>query len=351
MKIKKKSVLRIVAAILTVASILIFAPWQAAVFYVLPLPETISEQLDDATTKGGMDGIIVYIQKKGHQPEFYASGWKNKENKIPADPRALFKIASISKLYVAAAVTKLVNDQTLSLDQTLDHYLPSLAKRLEYADQVTLRMLVQHRSGIPNSTDDPEFKWLEPSSAGADPLKFIMDQPALFKPGSQYRYSNTNYMLLGMILDDTLGYSHRDYIKNEILVPLGLHRTFGLQSDVNMEELVSGYHRKYDGDFKSLNFTGASGSMVATAEDVGIFLRALNDGSLFNNAEQEIYSSIYAYEHTGWLPGYLSIARYHKDIDTVVVQFVNTSGGKSWEITEIVYKRIVRILRKRENSL
>lgn len=90
--------------------------------------------------------------------------------------------------------------------------------------------------------------------------------------------------------------------------------------------------------------------MIATAEDVGIFLRALNDGSLLSEEEQAIYSSIYVYEHTGSVPGYssnLSIARYHADIDTEVIQFVNSSGGKSWTMTEIVYDRILKILRRK----
>ena len=88
--------------------------------------------------------------------------------------------------------------------------------------------------------------------------------------------------------------------------------------------------------------------MVATAEDMGIFLRALNDGSVFNEGEQEIYSSIYVYEHTGLLPGYSSIARYYKDIDAVVIQFVNTGGGYTWNLSEIVYNRIVKIVRSKK---
>ena len=84
---------------------------------------------------------------------------------------------------------------------------------------------------------------------------------------------------------------------------------------------------------------------------MGIFLRALNDGTLFTDSEQEIYSSIYEYEHTGWVLGYSSIARYHKDIDTVVIQFVNTNGGDTWTLTEIVYNRIIQILRKRESPV
>jgi len=97
--------------------------------------------------------------------------------------------------------------------------------------------------------------------------------------------------------------------------------------------------------------------MVATAEDVGVFLRALNDGSLLNDHEQAIYSSIYKYGHSGLIPGYQSIARYHSDIDTVVVQFVNTaggtplvpvfdiSGGTKVMVANVVYNRIVQILR------
>ena len=86
--------------------------------------------------------------------------------------------------------------------------------------------------------------------------------------------------------------------------------------------------------------------MIATAEDVGIFLRALNDGSVFDEGEQEIYSSIYVYNHTGLVAGYQSIAEYHKDLDAVVVQFTNTTdfNGYNWNISEIVYNRIVKIL-------
>ncbi len=121
-------------------------------------------------------------------------------------------------------------------------------------------------------------------------------------------------------------------------------------SEAGADKVFSGYTVEYEGDVKMLDFVAPGGSMVATAEDVGIFLKALNDGSLLNDEEQAIYSSVYVYEHTGLLPGYSSIAKYYKDTDTVVVQFVNTSGGETWNITEIVYNRIVRILRNKMGS-
>ncbi len=128
------------------------------------------------------------------------------------------------------------------------------------------------------------------------------------------------------------------------MTPLGLKNTFGSIRDVNMDNVMSGYYVGIEHDIKTDDY----GSMVATAEDVGIFLRALNDGSLFDEGEQEIYSSIYEYEHTGLIPGYQSIAKYHQDIDTVVIQFVNTTNfdGYTWNTSEIVYNRIVKILRR-----
>ena len=86
--------------------------------------------------------------------------------------------------------------------------------------------------------------------------------------------------------------------------------------------------------------------MHATAEDVGTFLRALNDGSVFVEGEQEIYASIYEYEHAGWVPGYQSFAEYHEDIDAVLVAFYNTTDPKlyNWNLSEIINNRIVKII-------
>jgi hypothetical protein len=132
------------------------------------------------------------------------------------------------------------------------------------------------------------------------------------------------------------------------LIPLGLKNTFGSQHEVDLDDVMSGYYVGVDTDFKYEN----TGLMLATAEDVGNFLRALNDGSVFNKGEQEIYSSIYVYEHTGLLPGYQSIAKYHKDIDAVVIQFNNTTNfdGYDWNLAEIIYNRIVKIVRREKSS-
>lgn len=340
-----KLFIRLALLIATVIS-LFFVPWPLVKAWIMPLPATVQDQVNKAIDHG-FDGIIVYINQHGGPPEFYASGWKNREEKIPANPHSLFKIASISKLYDAVAVAKLVNDNRLSLENSITKYLPELAGRIEYANQITIRMLVEHRSGIPNLTDTPGF-WTNPPRNIKEALERIFDQPAAFEPDQDYAYSNTNFLLLSEILKQVLGYSHHQYLKEEILIPMGLNNTFFSLSEVNMNDLMSGYYVGVEEDIKSVNY----GSMIATAEDVGEFLRALNDGSLFDENEQSIYSSIYVYNHEGLIPGYQSIAKYHKDIDTVVVQFVNTTNfeGYTWNLSQIVYNRIIKILRRQANS-
>lgn len=308
--------------------------------------KTIEKELEKGI-ESGFDGIIVYVNQAG-QSSFYSTGWKNREQQIPADPHALFKIASISKLYEAAAVTKLVANQTLSLNSTLAELIPEVVGKIAYANEITLKMLVQHRSGIPDYIYDPAYENSDPDESYLTTAEIIYDQPAKFKPNKGYHYSNTNYLLIGEIMDRSLGYSHRDYIKNEILIPLNLSNTYNLYSEVDSNDVMSGYYKGYDPDLKSEQHTRPGGSMVSTAEDVGMFLRYLIDGTLFTEQEQEIYSSIYKYEHTGWLSGYTSIARYNSDIDAVVVQFVNTSyNGLFWLELEGLYKRINKILEKK----
>ena len=343
MKSKLKLVIRILLFLGTVIS-LYFVPWPIVFAWIRPLSNNIQEQVNKAA-EYGFDGIVVCVNKTGNKCEFYTSGYKNRENKIPADPNSFFKIASVGKLYDAVAVAKLVRDGKLSLDKTLSDYLPELKGRIEYADKITLRMLVMHRSGIPNFTDTYMY-WAAPKETEDEQLALILDKPANFKPGEDYEYSNTNYLLLGRIMTRVLGYDKFQYIQNEILNPLNLKHTFGSIHEVNIDDVMSGYYVGYDVDLKTDNI----GSILATAEDLSIFIRALNDGSVFRDKkEQEIYTSIYKYEHTGLIPGYQTIAKYHKDIDAVVIQFTNTVNfeGYNWNMSEIMYNKIVKIVRKK----
>lgn len=341
---KKNQITKLFRILFIIASIasLWFVPWILVKAWILPLPDTIQEQIDEAIGYG-FDGMLVYVDEAGQPPAFHSGGWKDRDQKIPADPKSLFKIASISKLYTAVAITKLAKEELLSLDGTLADYFPELVGRVGNSEKITLRMMVQHRSGIPNFTDNPKY-WENEQENSKNALDFALDLPASFAPDEGYGYSNTNYLLLRRIMDDVLGYNHNEYIKERILIPLDLKNTFFSITEVDLDDVMSGYYVGYDEDFKAREY-----GMLATAQDVGTFLRALNDGSVFDKGEQEIYP--YEYKHGGLVIGYQSLAEYHEDIDTVVVQFINTTDfeGYEWNLSEIIYSRIVKILRNNKD--
>lgn len=335
----KKNIFRVLLLVSTVVS-LFYVPWPIVTAWLKPIPNTIQQQLNQ-TTNYGFDGVILYVDVAGKPPAFYANGWHNTEQKIAAKPNALFKIASIDKLYTAVAITKLIGQNKLDLNKSLAYYFPELNGKIEYADKITVKMMVQHRSGIPNYTNTPNF-WNNPTQNAQEALELIKGLPANFKPNTNYEYSNTNYLLLSLLIEKAAKQSKFNYIKQVILDPLGVTNTYNSIKDINLDNLMSGYYVGIDNDIKTTNY----GSMIATAEDVGIFLRALNNGSLFTGTENEIYASIYKYNHTGLIPGYQSIAEYHKNIDAVVVQFTNTTdfSGYNWNLSEISYNRIIKII-------
>ncbi|NRB60438.1 MAG: beta-lactamase family protein [Winogradskyella sp.] len=337
---KMKNILRALFIMASIGS-LYFVPWLLVKAWILPLPDSLQEQAEEAVGHG-FDGVVIYVDQAGKPPLFAAAGWHNRDTKVPARTDAFFKIASISKLYDAVAVTKLVADGRLALDNTIADYLPDLKGKIDNAEEVTLRLMIQHRSGLPNFTDTPGF-WEAPTGTFEEGIALIYNQPANFEPGEDYEYCNTNYLLLNKIMDDLLGYDNFQFIEEEILTPQNLKNTKGWYSDVNIDNLMSGYHVGYPHDLKGNGY-----DMIATAEDVGIFLRALNDGSLFEPKEREIYSTLYKYEHSGWVPGYQSFAEYHKDIDAVVVAFYSTTDAKlfNWNLSEIVNGRLVKIIEK-----
>ena len=344
-KKQTKNIIRLLLLVGTIIS-LYFVPWPIIKAWIKPLPDTVQAQVNAALDMG-FDGIVVYVDIRDKEPAYFAAGYKNRENKIPTDPHALFKIASVGKLYNALAITKLVTSGKLSLDKKLADYLAELKDRIEYANSITIRIMVQHRSGIPNYTDTYMY-WAAPKKTADENLALVLDLPANFKPGEDYEYSNTNYLLLDRIMNKVLGYATFQYIQEEILTPLKLNHTYGSINDVNIDDVMSGYYVGYDTDLKTDNV----GSMLATAEDLGKFIRALNEGFAFKNKkEQEIYSSNYKYEHTGLIPGYQTIAKYHKDIDAVVIQFTNTVNfeGYNWNLSEVEYNRIIKILRKKKS--
>lgn len=325
-----------------------FVPWIIVKAWLAPLPHSVDEQLQQSLGYG-FDGILVYVDTAGQAPAWYSAGWHDRAKRIPADPQAYFKIASISKLYLALAVTQLATTKQLSLDAPVSQYFPELAGKLAYAERITIKMLVQHQSGIANFSDSPGY-WQQPNADNADKLAKALALSPAFAPGESTGYSNTNYLLLGMLVERVTGMTHAHYIQHAILQPLKLTHTFASMDEVEPARLMSGYYVGYDADLKTNHY----GSMVATAADVGRFIRALHDGSAFSSPQQQaLYLSLYPAEHGGLIPGYQSLANYYPEIDTVVVQLINTTNfdGYEWNLSQVSIQRIADILERQRDTV
>jgi CubicO group peptidase (beta-lactamase class C family) len=342
---KVKRILGITLIIASIVSIHQFVPFLLLKLFFTPIPDTVPEQMEQMLDYN-IEGVIVHIEKQGEEPRNYAVGLKNRQTKEKADAQNLFKIASISKLYMATACAKLIAAGKLSLDDTLAELLPSLKEKVSNAEKITLRMMIEHRSGIVDYVFHPDYAKDGLFDNNKQAIELLYGLEADFEPNEKYAYSNSNYLLLGAIMDSVLGYSHHRYIDTTIIQALGLKHTFNQQSEVDTASLMSGYYEGYQADLKDQNHIHPGGSMIATAEDVAIFLRALNDGSLLNEAEEKVY--VYPKEHTGHLPGYISMANYVPEMDAVVVIFMNSSGPIHWSYLRSARRRIMKILKREQ---
>lgn len=306
-------------------------------------PPSVVSSIDDILSdveSGPIDGVFVAIEQDGVMQSF-AAGIQNKTTSEPAEAESLFKIASISKLFIAVAATKLVSQNGLQMEDTLATWLPSLADKIDNAEQITIRQMLAHRSGVPDFDSQAGFSWQNAHTSLENTLEFALGLPADFAPNARFEYSNTNYLLIGMILDKALGFSHHRFIQDEILTPLAMFDTSLLLEEAEVERLAHGY---WGGrDRISQDYVIPGGSMVSTTEDIATFMRALNTGDLLSPDERQIYP--YFFNHSGWVPGYQSFAEYQSDIDAVIILFANTTGDGSENAAADAMERIRQFLR------
>lgn len=191
------------------------------------LASRLQKVLDDTVASGKIPGAVLHVAPTGHVSWAGASGLAqlNPAVAIHADDRV--GVGSIVKPFIAATVLQLVEERRFALDATLPSVLPAeVIKRFARASEITVRMLLSHRSGLPE-WDSPT---VEPTAARNpariwQPTEFLdlaAAQPPMFSPGARYTYSNTNYTLLGLIIEHATGRSWRDEVTDRVLTPLKL---------------------------------------------------------------------------------------------------------------------------------
>ncbi|MBX3228403.1 MAG: beta-lactamase family protein [Labilithrix sp.] len=202
------------------------------------------------------------------------------------DEHRLVRIGSVTKSYVSVVVLRLVDEGKIELDARLDTYLPDAPA---FAASATVRQLLQHTSGIPNYTATTAFWHSLATSPGhayteQELLAFVATQPADFAPGTGWRYSNTNYLLAGMLIEKVDGQPIAASIRERILVPNGLNETF-FDGEENVTGLLAPGFNKHGVDVTAHHdpsWAWAAGAMVASPPDMARFVELLGSGALLS---------------------------------------------------------------------
>lgn len=265
----------------------------------------------DALLAQGAPGVLVEVDTPRGDVRV-RSGYGNVDRRTPVPWRAKFRIGSYTKPFVAATVLQLVGEGRLSLDDTVERWLPGVvAGNGNDGTKITVRHLLQHTSGLTNYPAKMPELFLEREFENIRYRTFrpeqlvalaVRSQPD-FPPGERWNYSNTGYVLAGMIIERVTGHTWQHEVRHRIVEPLGLRDTFlpgtapfvprphatayerfrekGLEADPNDPR----WGRPLDVTHYNPSWGGAAGDMISTTEDGNRFLKALIGGEVLRPAQ------------------------------------------------------------------
>jgi D-alanyl-D-alanine carboxypeptidase len=296
----------------------------------------------------GAPGVLVGVDGPGRDDLKVRSGYGNVAQKTPVPWDTEFRIGSNTKTYVSATLLQLVGEGRLSLNDTIEHWLPGVVQgNGNDGSKITIREMLQHTAGIPEYLREVPYLFDE---QGFEEHKFdtltaeqavalAMKLPPDFAPGTSWNYSNTDYALAGMIIHKITGHTWQQEVQARIIKPLGLRHTYTPDTSPtipgphavgyerfpgpNATDTDPDYGDPIDATVLNPSWGGAAGEMISTTDDDNTFLQALIGGRVLKPAqlaEMEKTVPVNAEFNTNW-PG----ARYGLGL-----MWIPNSCGGSW---------------------
>ncbi len=312
------------------------------------------ETLNKTLAENNIPGLCFSIIYENGTSEDYAAGFSDIENKIPLSKTNTLFSGSIGKTYAAALIMQLVDKGTVNLKEKYTSYFPEVVwlHKLPNMKDITVEMLLQHTSGLPRYVLKTEvWKTLHKNPnkiwTYKDRLSFIFGDDPVHEAGKSWSYSDTNYILLGMLIEKVTSNNYYDMVKSKLLNPHELSNTHPSLTR-SIPNLATGYSKLPEtfyaprktvenGEYfinPQLEWTG--GGMASTTSDLAKWVKLYYEGSLFskstlkhittpnpngtnveNKSSYGMGSFIYesklgqAYGHTGFMPGFNSIFIYY----------------------------------------
>ncbi len=312
----------------------------------LPMPslEKLSDAVFAGVQSGETPGVSVLMARNGQIIYQKGFGYADVGNRVPVTPETKFRIGSITKQFIASAILRMQEEGKLSVEDKLSKFVPGFPR----GDEVTIRHLLTHTSGIRSYTGRPGFlKYVTMPVTPAALVDTIKSYPYDFNPGDRYLYNNSGFFLLGYIIEKISGLSLADYLEDSLFKPLGMNNTGVYTVTRLLENEAYGYDRDSMNIVKALNWdmtwAGGAGALYSTAQDLYTWNEAVFNGKVLsaesmaaaftpvvlNSGEKIEYGfgwSLSDYRgsnfisHGGGLHGFLSyIARQPEEKTTVVV--------------------------------
>jgi D-alanyl-D-alanine carboxypeptidase len=287
------------------------------------------------------------------------SGVSDSTTRAQVEPQMRFGIGSISKTFVAATVLQLVEEGRLSLDDPLRNWLPDIA---HITNTISIRQLLDHTSGVYDYFDSWDWYYdaiERPERAITTEELLEYSEPGYFPPGTGFHYSNTGYLLLGMIIEKATGRTVLEEYKARFIQPLRLQSVYLSPVEPATGELIHAHGNFYNGFKNEVDISAipgnsyysavwVAGGLFATIEDVARWVEALGSGSLHSpqtfaemirwnpvGGSEKYGLGVWSestpkgefYVHSGHVPGYRTFAGYSPALETTLVLFINSDAA------------------------
>lgn len=326
--------------------------------------KTVADSLGKAQVAAGSTvGLSIAIGLDGDMIYKGGFGKSNLPMNIKATAEIVYNIASISKQFTAAAVLKLAEQGKISLDDPIHKFFPDYP---EHAKEVKVHHLLSHTSGIKNYSELGEelHRLSESGISQKEVIRLFAEEPLYFQPGSSFRYSNSGYYLLGLIIEKVSGLTYAQYMEEELLKPLGLFNTYYCESESIIPNGAEGYSYRDNGTLiKSgpISFEGAAGSLCSTVGDLILWNESLYGGKVVSEESlQKMIAPVvfkdgssrsYGYGldlatihnravilHSGELGGFRSYLSYYPEEGLSIAVLGNSVRAKPGHVEEIIAK-------------
>lgn len=255
----------------------------------ISLGQTQTQRFDSLTAgqfpKDG-PGAVVYLSRGDQVLYKKAFGKANIELNVDMTPACVFRLGSMTKQFTACAILKLAEEGKLSVADDIRKYIPDFPQKQKV---ITIEALLTHTAGLKNYTGLPSFteelkrRDLTPKEL----VELFKDEPLEFEPGTDYRYSNSGYILLGYIIEQVTGKAYGQYIDDTIFKPLSMKCSYYDSPTRLIVGRTSGYVQRnghyQNADYLSMTLPYAAGSLASTAEDLQKWYSALHNGQFLKS--------------------------------------------------------------------